>query len=158
MRSRPFTANRQQFLAALRKRFRNLLFGLLKMPSGFRDRVTFDQNIFPAEFIVRIASFRRVSMRLHAVMEIENLSGIAKRWSSTFFLCPNVESAFGGLLWPLGSARAFAVGYGGQAARGYNWAVCIFGGEKAAVLRCHVAGDIIENVARDDSYCRSLVI
>ena len=34
-------------------------------------------------------------------------------------------------------------------APGYNRAVGIFGGEKSAFLGCHVAGDVIENVARD---------
>ena len=33
--------------------------------------------------------------------------------------------------------------------RGYNRTVGIFGREKAAFLRRHVAGDVIENVARD---------
>src|SRR6266567_3919607 len=92
----PFFANGKQFLATLRKKFRNLLFGLLKMLSGFRDCVAFDQNISAAEFIVRVASLRRVSMGLHAVMEIENLSGIAQRFVD-LFLGPNVERAFGRL-------------------------------------------------------------
>src|SRR5205823_14479822 len=42
MRARTFTANSKQFLAALREQFRNLLFGFLKMLSGFPVRVTFD--------------------------------------------------------------------------------------------------------------------
>ena len=96
VRARPLIANRKQFLAALRKRFRNLFFGLLNMLGGLRDRVAFDQNIFATEFIVRIASFRRVAVRLHAVMEIENFSGIADRCVD-FFFSPNIERTFSGL-------------------------------------------------------------
>ena len=106
------------------------------MLCGFRNRVTLNQNIFAAEFILRIAPFRRVSVRLNAVMEIENLGGIAERGIDLFFR-PDVECAFGGL-------RVAAVSI-----RGYNGTVGIFGRKKAAFLRCHVAGDVIENVARD---------
>ena len=114
----------------------------LKCCSRLCDRVAFDQNIFAAEFIVRIASLGRVAVRLHTVMEIENLSGVAERIVD-FFFCPDIERTFG----------SFAVAgspsqLGGQSA-GYNRAVGIFGGEKAAILRCHVTSDVIENVARD---------
>ncbi len=94
MRPRTFAADGKQFLAALRQRFANFLFAFLKMLSGIRNRVAFDQNIFAAEFIVRIASLRRVAVRLHTVMEIENLSGILQRIVDLFF-CPDVEGAFG---------------------------------------------------------------
>jgi hypothetical protein len=69
-------------------------------------------------------------------MEIENLGGITKRSVDLFFR-PNIECAFLGL-------RVAAVG-----ARGHNGAVGIFGGKESAFLRCHVAGDVIKNVARD---------
>ncbi len=46
---------------------------------------------------MRIASFRRVAVCLDAVMEIENLSGLAERIID-FFFCPDIECAFGGLL------------------------------------------------------------
>ena len=69
-------------------------------------------------------------------MEIENLRGITERGIDLFFR-PDVECPFGILLWA------------GIADPGYNGAIGIFGGEKAAFLRCHVASDVIENVARD---------
>ncbi len=65
-----------------------------------------------------VASFRRVAVRLHAVMEIENLSGIANRFVD-FLFRPDVENAFGGL--PVT----------GITDPGYS-AVGIFGGEKSA--------------------------
>src|SRR5207244_10030228 len=125
-----------QFLATSHQQSGNFILAFLETLSRLGNRVTLDQNIFSAEFIVRIASFRRVSMRLHAVMEIENLSGIAKRFVDLFF-CPNVERAFGGLA------------VAGIADPGYNRTVGIFGGEETAVLRCHVTADVIENVTRD---------
>src|SRR5437667_3853050 len=121
MRGRAPGANGKQFLATLRKRFCSLLFGLLKMFCCLCDRMAFNQNIFAAEFIMRIASFRRVAVSLHAVVKIENLSGIAKRFVD-FFFAPDVERAFGGLL------------VTGITDPGYNWAVGVFGGEEAAFL------------------------
>ena len=56
------------------------------MLRGLGDRMPFDQNIFAAKFILRIASFGRVSVRLHAVMKIENLRGIAERGVDFFFV------------------------------------------------------------------------
>ena len=94
MRAWPFGANGKQFLAALRQRVANFLFAFLKLLSGICYRATFDQNIFATEFIVRIASLGRVAVRLHAVMEIENLSGVAK-CVVDFFFCPDVKRAFG---------------------------------------------------------------
>ena len=102
---------------------------------GLRNRVTLNQNIFAAEFVLRIAPFRCVSVWLHAVMEIENLGGITKR-SADLFFCPDIEGAFGG----------FRVT--GIVDPAYNATVCIFGGEESAFLRRHVASDVIENVAR----------
>ena len=136
MGARPFFANGKQFLATSHQQSGNFILAFLETLSRLRNRVTLDQNIFTAEFIVRIASFRRVSMRLHAVMEIENLSGIAKRFVDVF-LCPNVERAFGGLAVP------------GIADAGCNWAVCIFGGKKSAFLRGHITADVVKNIARD---------
>ena len=94
VRAWPFGANRKQFLAALRQRVANFLFAFLKTLSRPCDRMAFDQNIFAAELIVRITSFGRVAVRLHGVMEIKNLSGIAE-CVVDFFFCPDVESAFG---------------------------------------------------------------
>ena len=136
MRPRPLGANGKQFLAALRERFQNFLLAFPEVFCRPCNRVPLDQNIFAAKFILRVASFRRVAVRLHAIMEIENLSGIAERVVD-FFFCPDVERAFGGL--PLA----------GITDPGYNRAVGIFGGEKAAFFRGHVSGDVIENVARD---------
>src|SRR5205814_2835145 len=94
--SGPFAANGEQFLAALRKRFRDFLFGFLKVFRSLQNGVPFDEDVFAAEFIMGIASFRCVAVRLHAVMEIENLTGIAEHIVD-FFSCPDVESAFLGL-------------------------------------------------------------
>src|SRR5437773_9613661 len=121
MRSRPFGTDGKQFLAALRQQFTNFLFAFLKMLSGIRNRVAFDQNIFAAEFIVRIASFRRVAVRLHTVMEIKNLASIAQRIVD-FSFCPDIERAFGG------------VGMTKIADPSYDRAVGIFGGEKSAIF------------------------
>src|SRR6266496_3447111 len=82
-------------------------------------------------FVLWIASFRRVSMRLHAIVEIENLSGVAKRRVALFFR-PNIERAF--------SMFRFAM---------LKKAVGVFGRKKSAFAGCHVASDVIENVARD---------
>src|SRR5262249_21281652 len=136
VRAWPPAADGKQFLAALRERFANLPFGFLKMPTGVYYGVAFDQNVFAPEFIVRIASFWSVAVRLHTVMEIKNLSRIAE-CIVDFFFCPDVERAFGSF--PMA----------GIADPGYNRAVSIFGGEEAALLRCHIASDIIEDVARN---------
>jgi hypothetical protein len=108
-------------------------------------RVPLDQNIFAAEFIVRIASLRRVAVRLHAVMEIENLSGITQ-CRVDFFFRPDIECAFCGL--PMaGSSPSPRLR---QTSRpGYNRAVGIFGGEKSRLRWMSCRGDVIENVARD---------
>src|SRR5437762_14351831 len=79
-------------------------------------------------------------------MEIKNLRRITKRCID-FFFCPNVKRTLDVFAMP-GVIR-LRRGYGGQAAPGYSWAVGIFGGKKSAFLGCHVAGDVIENVARD---------
>src|SRR6267378_8377063 len=98
--------------------------------------MTLNQDVFAAEFILGIASFRRVSVCLHAVMEIENLSGITKRSVDLFFR-PDIECAL------LGLCVAVVV------ARGYKGAIGVFGGEESAFLRCHVSRYIIKNVACD---------
>jgi hypothetical protein len=103
-------SDRQQFLTRFREHFRNLSFTFLKMPSGLTNRASLDQNVFSAEFIVRIASFRRVTVRLDAVMKIENLGRISERIVDLFF-CPDIECAFGGFDMAAVSARGYrAVG------------------------------------------------
>ena len=79
---------------------------------------------------------RPVAVRLHTVVKVKNVSSIPQRIVD-FFFRPDVECAF----------RSLSVA--GIADPGYNGAVGVFSGEKAAFLRCHVAGDIIQNVARD---------
>ena len=64
------------------------------MLRGFGKRVPLDQNVFAAKFILWIAAFRRVAMRLHAVMKIENLRGIAER-RIDFLFRPDIKGAFG---------------------------------------------------------------
>ena len=73
MRTGTFAANCEQFRAALCQNFYNLLFGFLKTLCCLCNSVAFNQDILSAEFIVRIASFRRVAVRLDAVMKIEDL-------------------------------------------------------------------------------------
>src|SRR5438477_6475276 len=106
------------------------------MLRGLGDRMPLDQYIFAAKFILWIASFRRISVRLHAVVKIENLRGVAER-RVNFFFCPNVKRAFG--VFPMA----------GVTAPGYSWAVGIFGGKKSAFLRSHITRDEFENIARD---------
>src|SRR6266403_2954838 len=101
MRARPFGTYSKQFLAALLQQVADLVLGIVNPESlrGWAHRlatgrvrptgglqayvpkvlrslgksVPLDQNILAAEFIVRIASFRRVTVRLDAVMKIKNL-------------------------------------------------------------------------------------
>src|SRR6516225_8312194 len=120
----------------MRERSRNLLFTFLKMLSSFLDRAAFDQNIFATEFILRIASFRRIPVCLHAIMKIENLRGITERCVDLFFR-PDVEYAL------------FCFDMAPISARGYNGAVGVFGGEEPAFFRRHVASDVVENVTRN---------
>src|SRR5947208_15406395 len=80
--------------------------------------MTLNQNIFAAKLILRIAPFRGISVRLNAVMEIENLGCITQRVVDLFF-CPDIEYAF------------FRFWMAAVDARGYNWTVGIFGGEEA---------------------------
>src|ERR1043166_9683099 len=106
VRPRPLPPDREQFLARSREHVRNVLFVFIKMSRGFSDRMALDQNVLPAKFIVRIASLRRVTVRLDAVMEIENLTRIAERIVDLFF-GPDVECAFCGLLMPAVIARVY---------------------------------------------------
>ena len=102
------------FALTLRQRIRNFLRGLLKMLCRFRNGVTLDQNIFAAEFILRIAPFRRISVRLNTVMKIENLGGIAQRCVDLLFR-PDIECAFGRLR-VAGSASAATTGLSASSA------------------------------------------
>src|SRR2546423_14924517 len=81
-------------------------------------------------------------------MKIENLSGITERFVD-FFFRPDVECAF--LSFDMAAVIRLRRGYGGQVprGRGYNWAVRIFGGVKAAFLIRHITGDLIEDVEWD---------
>src|SRR6266550_195385 len=106
------------------------------MLRGLGDCMPLDQNIFTAKFILWIAALRRIAMRLHAIMKIEYLSGVTKR-RINLFLSPDIECAFGG--------PAVA----GIADPGYNWAIGIFCGEKSAFLGGHIAGNVVEDIARD---------
>jgi hypothetical protein len=121
MRTRSFDANRKQFLPTLRERLGNFFFAFVKARRCLRNRVALDQNIFTAEFIVRIASLGRVAVRLHTVVKVKNLSGIADRVVD-FFLRPDVKRAFGGLR------------VTGITDPGYKGAIGVFGGEEAAFL------------------------
>ena len=106
------------------------------MLRGLGDCMSLDQNIFTAKFILRIAALGRIAMRLHTIVKIEYLSGVTKR-RINLFPGPDIECAFGG------SAVA------GIADPGYNWAIGIFCREKSAFLGGHIAGDVVEDIARD---------
>src|SRR5438132_11664881 len=98
------------------------------MLRGLGDCMLLDQNIFTAKFILWIAALRRIAMRLHAIMKIEYLSGVTK-CRINLFLSPDIECAFSD--------------------PGYNWAIGIFCREKSAFLGGHIAGDVVEDIARD---------
>ena len=68
----------------------------LKMLRRFRNRVTLNQNIFTAEFILRIAAFRRISVRLNPVMEVKMSAAFAQRCIDLLFR-PDIKCAFLGL-------------------------------------------------------------
>ena len=80
-------------------------------------------------------------MRLHAVMKIENLGRISE-CIIDLFLRPDIECTFG------------ILAVTGVADPGYNWAVRIFGREKSAFLRGHVARDVVENITRNRFHLR----
>ena len=90
------------------------------MLRGLGDRVPLDQYIFAAKFVLRIASFRRVAVRLHAVVKIEKLGSVTDRRVDLLFR-PYVKRAFGlpvaGILDP-----------------GYNGAVSVLRREISAFL------------------------
>src|SRR6266480_6729052 len=92
------------------------------------DGVPLDQNIFATKFILWIASFRGVAMRLHAVMKIENLGGITEGCVD-FFFCPDIKRAF--------AVLRFAM---------LEKAIGVFRGKKSAFLCRHVAGDVVEDI------------
>ena len=50
----------------------NFVFALFEMLRRLGNRVPLDQDILAAKFIVRIAAFRRVAVRLHAVVKLED--------------------------------------------------------------------------------------
>src|SRR5213078_1482339 len=93
------------------------------MRCAFRKRVPLDQNIFPAEFILRVAALRRIAVWLDAVMEFEQPGVSAKRIIDLFF-GPIVKGTFA----MLGLAE-------------FEMTVCVFGREEAAVFWKHVARD-----------------
>src|SRR5205823_740100 len=94
-------------------------------------RVSLNQNIFATEFILRVAAFRRVAVRLNSVVKFKH-GGIVAERGLDLFLGPNIE-------------RAFAV----LGLSVLEKAVRIFGGKESAFLRGHVARDIIQNIASD---------
>src|SRR5437667_12184422 len=102
MRSWPFGTDREKFFAALSQQIAHCLLAFsigrrdAYVPEtlrGLGNRVALDQDIFAAKFVLRVAAFGRVAVRLHAVMKIEHLRRLAQR-GVDFFLSPNVESAF----------------------------------------------------------------
>jgi len=94
--------------------------------------VPLDQNIFLPEFIVRITTSGGIAVRLHSVMEFKKTSAASPSASSISFFVQNVECTFGGLA--CGRDRRSRL----------QRAIGISAEKKAAFLRCHVAGDIIQ--------------
>src|SRR5581483_7307565 len=97
MGTRPCSTDGKQFGSGLRQGILNVPLGFLKMLRRFRNGVTLNQYVFTAKLVLRIAPFRRISMRSNAVMEIENLGRIAQRFIDLLFR-PDIECAFGGLV------------------------------------------------------------
>src|SRR5437667_2856919 len=95
MRPWPFGADRQYLFAATRERLANFVVALFEMLRGLGHPMPLDQDILTAKFVLRVAAFGRVAVRLHAVMKIEYLRGLAER-GVDFLFRPNVERAFGG--------------------------------------------------------------
>ena len=95
----------------------------------FGNRVALDQNIFAAKFILRIASFRRVTVRLHSVVKFKHRRLIAER-GVDLFIGPNIKRAFAVLGFPM-----------------FEKTVRIFGGKNSAFFRSHIADDVIQNIA-----------
>ena len=73
----------------------NFVFVLFEMLRGLNNRMPLDQDILTAKLVLWVAAFGRVAVRLHAVMKIEHLRGLAER-GVDFLFRPNVERAFGG--------------------------------------------------------------
>src|SRR5438105_9753938 len=101
------------------------------MLRGLGNRVALYQNVFAAEFILRVASFWRVAVALDAVVKFKERRIVAER-GVDLFLSPNIENAF--------AMFGFSL---------FEKTVCVFGGKKSAILGRHVARDVIENVAID---------
>src|SRR5579864_9263682 len=116
MRSRPFAPDRKQFLPAPRERLPCFVRALFKMLRCFANRVPLDENIFAAKFVVGIAAFRRVAMRLNTEMKFENV-GIAPECIVDLLLRPNVKRSL--------SVIGFAM---------FDQAVGVFRGKEAAVF------------------------
>ena len=74
-------------------------------------------------------------------MKIENLGRISE-CIIDLFLRPDIECTFG------------ILAVTGVADPGYHWAVRIFGREKSAFLRGHVARDVVENITRNRFHLR----
>ena len=62
------------------------------MLRGLGHRLQLDQDVLAGELAVRIAAGRHVAVRLHAIMEIENLGRRSER-GVELFLAPDIERA-----------------------------------------------------------------
>src|SRR5947209_4037902 len=98
------------------------------MLRGLGNRVALYQNVFAAEFILRVASFWRVAVGFDAVMKFEERRIVAER-GLDFLFRPNIKRAFTVLRFPV-----------------FEKAVGVLGRKKPAILRRHIAREVIENV------------
>src|SRR6266436_5041438 len=103
MRLWPFGADREKFFAALSQQIAHCLLAVSigrrdgyvpETLRGLGNRVALDQDILAAKFVLRVAAFGRVAVRLHVVMKIEHLRRLAER-GVDFLFRPDVERAFG---------------------------------------------------------------
>src|SRR6266581_7211533 len=92
MWARTFVADRQQLLATACEQLSSFVLVLLKMLRRLGNRVALTQNILATEFILRIASFRRVTVRLDTVVKLE-YCGVGTEGVVDLFFHPNIKRA-----------------------------------------------------------------
>src|SRR5436853_6860091 len=93
MRPRALTPDRQQLFTATRERLTDFVLARFEMLCALRDRMPLYQNVLATKFILRIAAFRRIPMRLNAEMIFEDRGVVTER-AVNFLFGPNIEGAF----------------------------------------------------------------
>src|SRR5437763_16114254 len=98
------------------------------MLRGLGNRVTPDQNILATKFVLRIAAFGRIAVRLNSVVKFK-CGGIVAERGVDLFIGPNIECAF--------AVLGISV---------LEKAVRILGGKVSVVICGYVASDVIQNI------------